>query len=57
VGPPIVGCPLPLNIFADTLHISHVACIKREDAGGRIVLKWTLEKWDGWYELDESGSG
>jgi hypothetical protein len=23
---------------------------------GRIILKWILEKWDGWHGLDRSGS-
>jgi hypothetical protein len=24
---------------------------------GRIILKWTFKKWEGWYGLDWFGSG
>ena len=24
---------------------------------GRIILRWIFEKWNGWHELDRSGSG
>jgi hypothetical protein len=27
------------------------------DIGGKIILRWILEKWMGWYGLESSASG
>jgi hypothetical protein len=31
--------------------------LRRPNVGGRIILRWMLEKYDGGYGLDRCGSG